>query len=250
MLKKSQTILFFSFLPLVKQICHQASYWEKEFNQHSQLWKIFDQRLKHLEEWIEKAQNIVNEKHDDYAYLIQKHKSFFQIIDDEILHGFIKSGRELLHIRDQNEQKEIQLLMDTLESKWNTIVCYAPIRLLRLQYERIENIIVNELKQAEDELNDELNHLEKQYDTTEILRRHNEHFQLNNFQPTIESHIRNLHTFANDIRSKDNHENEQFDQRTMKLNDYWTRMQTKIDDVRRKLQTIPKKWHEFEEKFV
>jgi len=141
--------------------------------------------------------------------------------------------------------------MDTLEAKWNTIVCYAPIRLLRLQYERIENIIVKELKQAEDELNDELRQLEKQHDTTDILRRHNEHFQLNNFQPTMETYIKNLHSFANDIRSKDtsaSHENDQIDQRTMKLNDYWARMQTKIDNVKRKLQTIPKKWQEFEEK--
>jgi chromosome segregation ATPase len=143
--------------------------------------------------------------------------------------------------------------MDTLESKWNRIVCYAPVRLLRLQYERIENIIVKELKQAEDELEGELRQLEKQRDTTEILRRHNEHFQLNNFQPTMETHIRNLHTFATDIRSKDtdtNQENDQIDQRTIKLNDYWTRMQTKIDNVKRKLQTIPKKWQEFEEKYV
>lgn len=194
---------------------------------------------------------IVKEKHDDYAYLIQKHKNFFDMIDDEILHGFIKSGRELLHIREKTDQKDIQLLMDTLESKWKTIVCYAPIRLLRLQYERIENILVKELKQAEDELNEELRQLEKQHDTNEILRRHNERFQLNNFQPTMENYMKNLHSYVNDIRTKDStasYENEQLDQRTSKLNDYWTRMQAKIDNVKRKLQTIPKKWQEFEEK--
>ncbi|UJR08743.1 hypothetical protein I4U23_013000 [Adineta vaga] len=237
-----------------EQIRQQSSYWEKEFNQHSQLWKDFHSRLRHLEEWIEQAQTIVLEKHDDYAYLIQKHKNFFQIIDDEILHGFIKSGRELLHIRDESEQKEIQYLMDTLESRWNSIVCHAPIRLLRLQYERLENTIVKELKQAEDELNEEMKQMERQLDISDILRRHNERFQLNNFQPTMETHLRNLHTFASDIRSRDtsstsSQENDQMDERTTKLNDYWNRMQTKIDNVKRKLQTIPKQRQEFEEKF-
>ncbi|CAF4193831.1 unnamed protein product, partial [Rotaria magnacalcarata] len=262
MKKSNENFIPLNFLPVdeqykqladtFEQICHQTSYWEKEFTLHSQLWKGFHQRLKYLEEWIDQAQEIVKEKHEDSAYLIQKHKNFFQMVDDEILHGFIKSGRELLHIRDQTEQKEIQLLMDTLESKWNTIICFAPIRLLRLQYERVECIVVKELKQAEDELNDELRLLERQLDTVDILRRHNEHFQLNNFHPTIETHLRNLHSYANDIRSKDKdttHENEQIDQRTTKLNDYWARMQAKIDNVRRKLQTIPKKWQEFEEKF-
>ena len=159
-----------------------------------------------------------------------------------------------MHIRDKIEQKEIQLLMDTLESKWKTIVCYAPIRLLRLQFGRLENIIVKELEQADNELNDELKQLERQHDTTEILRRHNERFQLNNFHPTMEVHMKDLHTYANDIRTKEreqtliSHENEQIDQRTNKLNNYWTHMQAKIDNVKRKLQTIPKKWEEYEEK--
>ncbi|CAF3725966.1 unnamed protein product [Adineta steineri] len=237
-----------------EQIRQQTSYWEKQFTQHSQLWKDFHQRLKHLEEWIDQAQDIVTEKHEDYTYLIQKHKNFFQTVDDEILHGFIKSGRELSHIREENEQKEIQFLMDTLESRWNTIVCHAPIRLLRLQYGRLESIIIKELKQAEDELNEELKQLEKQLDTAEILRRHNERFQLNNFLPTMEGHIRNLHAFANDIRLNDKKTSSKQDidhieERTTKLNDYWTRMQARIDNVKRKIQTIPKQRQEFEEKF-
>ena len=196
----------------------------------------------------------MNEKHDDYAYLIRKHKDFFQTNDDdndEILHGFIQAGRELLHIRNESEQRDIQFLMDTLESKWNTIVCFAPIRLLRLQYERMENVIVKELKQAEEELNHELTELEHQRDPTDILRRHNEHFQSNNFYPTMKIHIRDLQAFAHDIRAKDGDatsNNEQIEQRTDKLNEYWTRMQSKIDLVKSKLQTIPKQWQEFEAK--
>lgn len=232
----------------------QVSYWEKEFNQHSQLWKNFHQRLKHLQDWIDQAQNIVNEKQENFDYLIRKHKDFFQIIDDEILHGFTKAGRELLHIREKNEQKEIQYLIDTLELKWKTIICYAPIRFLRLKFERIENIIVKELEQAENELNHELKQLEHQQDISEILQRHNEHFQLNNFHPTMEIHMKDLHTYANDIRTTEQnqtlvtHENEQINERTIKLKNYWLRMQAKIDNVKKKLHIIPKKWQEFEEK--
>jgi nesprin-1 len=198
----------------------------------------------------------VNEKNNDYAYLIQKHKDFFQRIDDDILHGFIAAGKELLHIREATEQRDIQLLMSTLESKWNMIICFAPIRLLRLQYERIESLIVDELKQANEELNEELHALERQDDSTDLLQRHHARFQSNEFQPTIEIHIRDLKTVANDIRNKERAqtlikpENERIDQRTKQLNDYWTEMQTKIDRVRHKLQTVPKKWREFENKSV
>ena len=73
------------------------------------------QRQKYLQEWIDQAQTIINEKHADYAFLIRKHKEFFQTIDNEILHGFIRSGRELLHIRDKNDQNDIQNLTYQLQ---------------------------------------------------------------------------------------------------------------------------------------
>jgi chaperonin cofactor prefoldin len=114
--------------------------------------------------------------------------------------------------------------------------------------------IVNELKQADEELNDELKRLEQEDDTIDLLRRHHERFQANSFQSTMNVHMNDLHVYANDIRTKERaqtsvkSDNDLIEQRTNKLNDYWTRIQTKIDNVRVKLQTIPKQRHEFEDK--
>ena len=224
------------------------------FSQHYQLWNEFNRRQKSLEEWIHRGQSIINEHSEDFDKLIRQHQEFFQHIDDETLHGFIKAGHELLHIREPAEQRDIEYLMKSLEGAWNTILCFAPIRLLRLQHERLENLIDEELKRADEELNEELKALERQRDTTELLRRHQQHFQTNQFQPNVEGRMRDLQNLANDIRLKERsqtliqHENEKIDRRTNELHNYWTRMQEKIDDVRRKLQTVPKKWKEFEEK--
>lgn len=229
-------------------------YWEKEFSQHSQLWKEFNQRLKRLETWIEQAQQLVQEKDNaDFVYLIEKHKNFFQLLDEEILHGFVRAGRELLHQRDREEQDEIQRLMDHLQSQWKTIVSDAPLRLLRLHYERLEQLIGKELQHAEEELSEELKLFEEQQqrgDCAEILRRHNEHFQWNHFQPTIDTHFKQLILVLDDLHSKDTdkHAREQIDQRTKRLKEYWTQMQNNIAQMKRKLQTIPKQWQEFEEK--
>lgn len=96
--------------------------------------------------------------------------------------------------------------------------------------------------------------LERQHDTSQILQRHIDRFQSTKFHQTMEVHLRDVRTYANDIRTKEQGqtlikpENVQIDQRANKLNTYWTNMQTKIDNVKRKLQTIPKKWQDFEEK--
>ena len=175
-------------------------------------------------------------------------------MNDDILLGFTKAGRDLLHIRDRNEQQDIQTAINTLESQWKIIACTAPIRLLRLQFGRIESIIVKELESAEKELNEELKELERQRDTAEILQRHNDRFQSTKFHQTMEVHLKEVRSYANDIRTQEQGqtlikpENAQIDQRASKLTNYWTNMQTKIDNVKRKLQTIPKKWQDFEEK--
>ena len=226
-------------------------YWEKKFSLHSQLWKEFDQRLKGLERWIEQAQQVVQEKDEDYVYLIEKHKNFFQLLDEEIFHGFISAGRELLRQRDGEEEEEgeeIQRVMGHLQSQWKTIVGDAPLRLLRLQFERLEHLIRKELKQAEGELNEELKLLEEQQQQrtngAEILRRHHEYFQWNHFQPTIDTHLKQLLTIVEELHSKDT----SIDERARQLKNDWTQMQSRIGNVKRKLQTIPKQWQEFEEK--
>ena len=226
----------------------RAAFWEKEFTHHAQLWKEFHRRLTALEAWIDRAQAVIQEKQGDYHELIDKHQRFFQSVDDELLQGFIRAGQELLHIRARDEQEEIQLLMDTLQSQWNTIVGHAPIRLLRLRYERSESSLFDELKQVEDELNQQLKQLEQQRDTTEILRRHDEFFRSNRLQASIGSHLKELQACADDLRGKDGKASDDIDQRTRKLNECWTQMQTKMSNVRQKLQTIPKKWQEFDEK--
>lgn len=45
-------------------------------------------------------------------------KQFFDNVDDEILHGFLNSGNDLLHIKNEADKVEIKTLMDTLEGKW------------------------------------------------------------------------------------------------------------------------------------
>ena len=48
--------------------------WEDNFNTHQISWKSFHQKTKILEDWISNAQLIVNEKNEDYDFLINKHK--------------------------------------------------------------------------------------------------------------------------------------------------------------------------------
>lgn len=94
----SNTRLFLTLCSFVhfQQLSEQVIYWEKEFSLHSQLWKEFDQRLKRLEKWIDHGQQVVQEKSEDLVYLIEKHENFFQLLDEEIFHGFISAGGDYL----------------------------------------------------------------------------------------------------------------------------------------------------------
>lgn len=190
--------------------------------------------MKELENWIRQGQEIIEERNENHSYLIEKHRNFFRTTNDDILQPFLRSARAVLHEQQQRrDADDIQLLMENLQRQYNDIVAHAPQRLARLQFERIEKILLEQIRLADDELTEELILLEREKETNDILRRHNEYFQWNHFHSTIETHFQQI----------SNHSIEH-------LKNLWDKLQKRIVDVHRKLQTVPKQWQEYQEKCV
>ena len=77
------------------------------------------------------------------------------------MNGFLKSGQDLLHAKNENDKLEIKNLMDTLEGKLKMILSQAPVRLLKLKFKQLETLLKIELKEAEIELNSYLDTLSR-----------------------------------------------------------------------------------------
>ena len=67
--------------------------------------------------------------------------------------GFAPDGLQENQRRDADD---VQLLMSNLQQQWNDIVAHAPHRLARLQFERIEKLLLDQFRRADDELSEEL----------------------------------------------------------------------------------------------
>lgn len=189
--------------------------------------------MKDLENWIRQGQNLIEEKNGNLSFLIEKHESFFRKENDEILQKFLLAAQTILN-EDQRRRDadDIRTLMENLQRQWNDVVSYAPQRLARLKFERIEKILLEQIRQAEDELTDELICLEREKSTgDEIIRRHNEFFHWNHFHSTIDEHFKQISTHSAEH-----------------LRNLWEKLQIRIADVRRKLENVPKQRKDFEEK--
>jgi hypothetical protein len=139
--------------------------------------------------------NFYHDEHDvDRSNSLHVHRSSFY---SDVLHGFLKARRELLHHHDgeQRQQQEIERSMDDLQSECKRIIADAPRRRLRLQYERVEHVISKELQLFESQ--------EQRGDCAEIVRRHNQHFQWNHFEAIIERHLQQLLGIIDDLHRKD-----------------------------------------------
>lgn len=176
----------------------------------------------------------------DVNYLIQKHKDFFDNIDDQKLHGFLQAGQNLLHIKNEQDKEEIQTLMETLESKWHMILAHAPIRLLKLNFTRLETLLRQEISAADAEIMEESMALNQNKDISEIIKRHEAKFKYSNFFSTCETYLQGLRSCTNALLDQKMVEDKSTILDTNdKIQKYWETLTKKIETMSNRLKALP-----------
>jgi hypothetical protein len=212
------------------------------------LGKDFQQHLQSVEQWFEQTRTILDEQNDNDAYLIDKHRQYFQLNDKQvILDDMLTSGQVLLDHRIQFDRQDVQCLMDTCQMRWRTLCTDAGRRLIRLEYTQLNKSIVEDFRQFENVLDNELKALVERHDSIDLIRRHNEYFHVNHSLSNMNKRMSQLKAFANEIDQNDSTSTREH---VEQLDQTWTRIQTNINDIEQKLDTIPKQWQEFDDKFV
>ncbi|CAF0715881.1 unnamed protein product [Brachionus calyciflorus] len=211
--------------------------WEELFHAQQSLWRSFHSKTKQLEEWITNAQQIVNEKNDDYNFLIHKHKDFFDNINSEILNGFLGAGEKLFCLKNERDKLEIKTLMETLEGQWKMILSHGPIRLLKLEFKRIELLLKHELIEADRELNQCFNSLAENRDSKKIFKKFQEKFKNSNFYSLCESYLENMKNCVLQLAEKKIEDRSFIEDAFQNLNTQWINLTQKIEAFNNNLQS-------------
>ena len=176
-------------------------------------------------------------------------KKFFEDIDDDILNGFLSSGQDLLECKNENDKMEIKTLMETLEGKLKMILSQAPIRLLKLKFKQFEFLFKKELKEADQELNDiqDLLNRTNTINMKNIIENYEAKFnKSSDFFTKFQSYLNNLKTISSELGEKKTDEKTMIENAYQNLETAWLNIVKKIDRLNDRLYVLPNKHRNFE----
>lgn len=101
-----------------------AKDWEKRLENLCRLWKIHQQKENGVENWLQQATAILQEKTDDPETSIKRHKAFFGKQNNKILEDFLRAGQDILDVLEKPDQAELQKSMDDIKTRWKVHYLY------------------------------------------------------------------------------------------------------------------------------
>lgn len=129
------------------------------------------------------------------------------------------------------------------------ILTHAPVRLLKLQFKRLEVLLKQELKAADIEISEECLALNENVDLNEILRRHEAKFKHSNFFSTCESYLQGLRTCTRELSEKKVEDKSNVEEILEYLQNYWLNLTKKIETMNQKLTILPDTKENFERSY-
>ena len=127
------------------------------------------------------------------------------------------------------------------------IVPYAPVRLLRLEFKRLETLIRQELQVADAEISDECAALSAQRQSiAEIFKRHEAKFKYGSSMSNCESYMKCLRNCAQELAEQNVDDKANVDEILNYLQSYWKSLVQKIDTMSEKLTILPNAIEDYE----
>lgn len=126
------------------------------------------------------------------------------------------------------------------------ILTHAPVRLLKLQFKRLENLLRQEIKEADAEISAEFLALKENKNISEILKRHEAKFKHSDFFVNCESYLQGLRSCSKELSEKKIDDKSNLESVLDYLQNHWSNLTRKIENMNAKLTVLPDTKENFE----
>uniref|UniRef100_A0A2C9KCB0 Calponin-homology (CH) domain-containing protein n=1 Tax=Biomphalaria glabrata TaxID=6526 RepID=A0A2C9KCB0_BIOGL len=224
-----------------------AKEWERRLEALVRLWRALQQKQLQLEEWLDTAQNILDDKDDDPDSLIRKHKTFFNQMDKAMMSNYEKAANEILDQLEPSERKHLSQTLDHLKERWEHVLHHAPLKLLKLEFVIPEDKFEKGMEKAETSLREAQDQIKRNHNIKEALAKHKQIFQEGNLVSSCEQWLDNMKTIAQQLLKLSTVE-KSLDQRYNNHLERWKKLRMIADDTFLQLKQLPERWKEYHQK--
>ncbi|KAH9507324.1 hypothetical protein Btru_056910, partial [Bulinus truncatus] len=224
-----------------------AKDWERRLEALARLWRTLQQKQQQLEEWLDMAQNILDEKDENPDILMRKHKTFFNQMDKRLMSDYESTATEIIQQLEPPESKRLSQTLEHLKERWEHVLHHAPLKLLKLEFAIPEDKFEAGMEKAELCLREAQDHIKRNHNIKEALTKHKQMFQDGSLVSSCEQYLDNMKTIAEQLLKLSSVE-KSLDQRYWNHLERWKKLRMIADDTFLQLKQLPERWKEYHQK--
>lgn len=229
-------------------VTQNAQVWEQKLHEIIRCWYNFSECERIISDWLNKADQLISEKHIDSQQTVEYHKTFFEHVNERWIHDLSQSAEDLCNCLPKEQHRPIITSVEKLQNKWREILSFAPLHLMKLQFRLDESTFNYYIKEIEKEISKEHLSFNKQENVDGILARNKELLGPRSTVSEAERCLDNLNKLAltySQHRPQDKILTESY----AKAQEQWKNVKAKLHNLRQTLDQIPEKWDNYHKRF-
>lgn len=229
------------------RVSQSAKFWEQKLIEVAQCWTKFHEAERQTSEWLLTAETLSYEKNINNRQSVDYHKKFFNNVDEKIIENLINVACDLKNLLPLEQQRPIMESVDQLQKRWQEVLAFAPLHLMRLDFGLNEATFLQYLKEIENELNIEQQAVVNNEDYQIIFDRNEKFFVKGDKTARAENTLQSLKKISlaySNLKPDD----DCLSRAARNAEDCWKKMIDRMNLLKERLKQVPQQWAVYKQK--
>ncbi|GFG37468.1 hypothetical protein Cfor_07190, partial [Coptotermes formosanus] len=100
------------------RVTQLAQQWELKLQEAVRCWHNFRENERVINEWLQKAEKLIVEKHMDTKQTVESHKNFFEKVNERWIQDLVNSAQDLKNCLPHEQHHPVDAVVGRLQAKW------------------------------------------------------------------------------------------------------------------------------------
>lgn len=229
-------------------VTQNSQLWEQKLQEAIRCWYNFNECERVISDWLNKAEQLISEKHMDSKQSLDQNKNFFDRVTERWIHDLVQSAQDLCNCLPKEQRAPIISTVEQLQNKWKEILSFAPLHLMRLEFRLDETTFQYYIKEIEKEIAGEQLAFNKQENVDNILVRNKEFFGPRGTISETQKCLENMKKIVTVYQSQ-KPEDKMLQEALERAEQQWKNVNLKNENLKHQLDRIPEQWNNYHERF-
>jgi nesprin-1 len=229
------------------RVSQLALVWEQRLQEAVRCWSKFRDCERQISEWLSAAETLINDRNIDNRQSVEYHKNFFEKVNDRWINELVNVAQDLRNALPVEQQTPIIETVNSLQRRWKSVLSFAPLHLMKLEFRLDEATFSQYLKEIEIEINGEQQAMMKNEDFGSILKRNKDFFVNREMLIKVERSLQTLKKISM-AYSNFKEDDTSLSEATQNAERRWKQTTIRVEALREQLRQVPQQWAAYKQR--